>query len=428
MKFLFGFFLMMVGPFPFFLQAQDSLNKEKVIKGWDFNAVPSFAYNPDRGVQYGALGSIYYYGDSSNYPDYLDNLYLLFFLTTRKGYATHLFFDSKQPFHGKIRFIADISFRRNQYEQFYGANGYNSIYQKDYEDPSKKAFISREYYNVDKTCNAIVLNVQGKFPLPHLHWNLGISYYNARYWPYIDKRTTKTAQTLFEKYIANEVIPPGQKKGGITTYLKTGIIFDSRDNESIPTRGIWVEGIYCNAPGFLENKLTYSQAAIIFRQYFSLNPRLVFAYRLAFQTKINGQMPYYMLPYLLSTYWTTEALGGVKSIRGVHNQRLQGNGYTLANFEFRYLLFNTTFLKKNVGIALNAFTDMGTVSNDYKISPSLNYAAFDYIPDNEKVHYGVGGGIRFIINHNFIGAVDCGQPLNKQDGKTALYIDIDYLF
>jgi outer membrane protein assembly factor BamA len=428
MKFLFGFFLMLGSPFLYYLQAQDSLKREIPVKGWDYDVVPSFAYNPDRGVQYGALGSIYYYGDGSKYPDYLDNLYLLFFLTTRKGYATHIFFDSKHLFNGKIRFIMDMSFRRNQYEQFYGANGYNSDYQKDYEDPSKKGFISRQYYTVDKACNAILINVQGKFPLPHLGWNLGVGHYKARYRPYLNNGTVKNDLTLFEKYISNEVIPPSQKNGGVTTYLKAGIIFDSRDDESIPTRGIWFEGIYCNAPGFLQNKLPYSQATLTYRQYFSLNPKLVFAYRLAYQTLINGQMPYYMLPYLLSTYWTTEALGGVKSIRGVHNQRLQGNGYTLANFEFRYFLLNTILLKKNLGIALNAFTDMGTVSNEYKISPALNYANFDYMPNNEKIHYGVGGGIRLILNHNFIGAFDCGQPLNKQDGKTAFYIDFDYLF
>jgi outer membrane protein assembly factor BamA len=281
---------------------------------------------------------------------------------------------------------------------------------------------------MDKTSKALLVNVQGGFPVPHLQWNLGIGYYNTRIRPYPDNGTARSVQTLFEKYVMNEVIPPAQKNGGITTYLKAGIIFDSRDNESIPGKGIWLEAIYCNAPGFLYNELRYSQAAIIYRQYFSLNPKLIFAYRLGYQTLINGQMPYYMLPYLLSTSWTTEALGGVKSIRGVFNQRLQGNGYVLANFEFRYFLLNTVVLRKNLGIGLNAFTDMGIVSNEYKISPASNYAAFDYRPDNEKMHYGVGGGVRIILNHNFIVAIDCGNPLNKQDGKTAFYVDFDYLF
>ena len=428
MKFLFSFFLLLVGLFLNSLQAQDSLNKEKAIKGWDYDIVPTLSYNPDHGLQYGALGSIYYYGDSSKYPDYLDNLYLLFILTTRKGYAAHIYFDSKQLFSGKIRLITDLSFRRNQYEQFYGFNGYNSVYQSDYENPSKKEFISRQYYSMDKTSRAILINLQGEFPIPHLQWNLGIGYYNARIRPYTDSGAGKNASTLYEKYVINEVIPSGQKNGGITTYLKAGIMFDSRDNESIPSKGIWFEAIYCNAPRFLQNDLTYSQAAIIYRQYFSLFPRLVFAYRLGYQTLINGQMPYYMFPYLLSTTWTTEALGGVKSIRGVYNQRLQGNGYALANFEFRYFLLNTVVLNKNLGIGINAFTDMGTVSNEYKISPASNYAAFDYKPNNEKVHYGVGGGIRLILNHNFIGAFDCGQPLNKQDGKIAFYVDFDYMF
>ena len=248
MKFSFSFFLMLAGPFLYSLHAQDSLNKEKAIKGWDYDIVPTFAYNPDHGLQYGALSSIYYYGDSSKYPDYLDNLYLLFILTTKRGYAAHLYLDSKQLLSGKIRLITDLSFRRNQYEQFYGFNGYNSYYQSDYEDPSKKEFISRQYYSMDKTSNAILVNLQGAFPVPHLQWNLGIGYYNVRIRPYLFNGNANRAPTLFEKYVINKVIPTGQINGGITTYLKAGLMFDSRDNESIPTKGIWFEAILLQCP------------------------------------------------------------------------------------------------------------------------------------------------------------------------------------
>ncbi len=428
MKFWLSLVLMIDGIFFQHLHAQDSLKHEKKIRGLDYEVLPSFAYNPDRGLLYGAVVSMYNYGDSTRYPDYIYNINLIVNRTTHKEYTYRFFFDTKRLFSKKIRLTTDWSFRRNRFEQFYGFNGYNSDYQQNYEDPSKKAFISRYYYNLHKTTYTVLLDVQDELPLRHFRYDLGIGYYNIKIQPSVINETTANPLTLFEKYIDNKVILPGQEKGGITTYLKTGLIFDTRDNESVPTKGIWIEAIYCNAPSFLRNSQAYSQATFIYRQYFTLLPPLVFAYRLVYQTLLTGQMPFYMLPYLLSTYWTDAALGGVKTIRGVHNQRLEGNGYTLANFEFRYFLLNTVVLKKNVGIALNAFTDMGIVSNPYKINPALNNAAFDYRPDHERMHYGVGAGIRLILDHNFILSFDGGQPLNKQDGKTAFYIDLDYLF
>jgi outer membrane protein assembly factor BamA len=425
--FIFCFFIL-ISPFLPCLQAQDTLSKEKIIKGLDFAFLPSFSYNPDRGLQYGALANFYYYGDSTRYPDYLYSLYLLFARTTKREYSYHFFFDSKELISSKIRLLANLSFRKSGSEQFYGFNGYNSNYQHDFEDPANKDFISRHYYDLRKTAYTALIDVQGELPVPHFRFAAGLGYYNITQRPIIREGHVHNPVTLFSKYLDNGAIPTGQYNGGVTTYLKAGLIYDSRDNESIPTRGIWFEAIYCYAPYFLNNKQSYSQGTLIYRQYLPLKPRLVFAYRVAYQSLIMGEMPYYMLPYLLSTYWTDDALGGVKTIRGVHNHRLEGDGYGLANFEFRYSLLNTILFNHNVGIALNAFTDMGIVSRQHKLNPAVNLAAIDYQPGKEKMHYSAGGGIRFILNHNFIVSFDCGAPFSKKDGQTALYIDLDYLF
>ena len=48
--------------------------------------------------------------------------------------------------------------------------------------------------------------------------------------------------------------------------------------------------------------------------------------------------------------------------------------------------------------------------------------------DSEKIHQSIGTGIRFIINHNFIVALDYGKPLDKRDGNYGFYLDLDYLY
>ena len=102
--------------------------------------------------------------------------------------------------------------------------------------------------------------------------------------------------------------------------------------------------------------------------------------------------------------------------------------FALANFEFRYTPFHTVLFNRNLGIGFNLFEDMGIVTNQFKIHQSLNGQSFDYQAGHEKMHYAAGAGIRFIVNHNFIVALDFGRALDKRDGTKSFDIGLDYLF
>lgn len=411
------------------LYGQDAAANEKTIKGLDFGILPSFVYNTDKGLQYGALANFYYYGDSTMYPNYQFNLYLQSSRTTKRGFVNYLFFDSNHLLPGNLRLTVDMSLVKRGFQQFFGFNGYNSLYNLNYTDPKTPQFISRYYYYMEERAKTISIDVKGKLPIPNFSWDLSFGYYNISTLPFHNYRAKMNPQpTLFEKYITQGIIPPDQKNGGITSYLKTGLIYDTRDNEQIPTKGLWIEGVYLNAPSFLANKFAYSQITFIFNQYIAVIPDLVFAYRLAFQTKISGEKPVYMLPYLMDTYRNVEALGGNKTIRGVLNRRLLGNGFALGNFEFRYIPIHRIYLKHYLDVGFNIFNDMGMITQAYKVNNALDASAFDYKQGQEKLHDSVGAGVRFVVNHNFIVAFDFGRVLDKRDGKGALYIDLDYLF
>lgn len=411
------------------LYGQTIESKEKTITGLDFGILPSFVYNTDKGLQYGALANFYYYGKGTVYPDYLFNLYLQSSRTTKKGYVNYLFFDSGRMLHKGMRLTVDMSFVKRGYQHFYGFNGYNSIYKRDYTDPSNSQFISRHYYYFEEKAKTILIDLKGKFLFPHFRWGFGIGLYHLSTLPFRNRLSTSPKRpTLFEKYISQGVIPSGQSRGGSTFFLKTGLIFDTRNNEKIPTKGLWIEGVCLYAPSLLINKSAYSQVTLIFHQYLPFSSKLVFAYRLAYQTKLGGQIPFYMLPELQSTYRSEEALGGSKTIRGILSRRLIGNGFALANFEFHYIPIKTVLLKRNLGIGFNFFEDMGVITNQYKISQSINPQTFDYKAGMEKIHAAIGAGIRFIVNHNFIVSLDYGRTLDKRDGLKSLDIGLDYLF
>ena len=43
--------------------------KEKKKTGWTWAGLPVVAYDADMGLQLGALGQVFYYGDGSTYPE-----------------------------------------------------------------------------------------------------------------------------------------------------------------------------------------------------------------------------------------------------------------------------------------------------------------------------------------------------------------------
>ena len=51
-------------------QEVDSLGRP-IKTGWNFGILPSVAYDADYGFQGGVLTNIYYYGDGSQYPEYI---------------------------------------------------------------------------------------------------------------------------------------------------------------------------------------------------------------------------------------------------------------------------------------------------------------------------------------------------------------------
>lgn len=417
---------------------QDSAYIDKPKSGWNFGALPAVTYNTDIGFQYGALTNIYNYGDGTKYPNYLYSIYLEWSRTTKGDGTNKMFFDSKYLLPKGIRITGEISYLTNKMLNFFGFNGYDANYNPNYEDMSKPEYISRAYYKLDRRVFRTLVDFKGFSGVENLKWIAGLGIYNFKI-ATVDigninkdlKGSDKLPDVplLYDKYVENSVIPASQKNGGITNYIKTGLIYDTRNIEPNPMHGLWTEITIISAPGFIDNKFRFYQLGIIHRQYFTIiKPVLSFTYRVAYQTKLFGDKPFYFLPYLISSYKTEDALGGVKTLRGILNERIQGDGFAFGNFELRYKILMTSLFKQNFYIALNAFTDWGIVTRKYKINYSISDSALGINPNKESMHLCSGGGVRFAMNQNFIISVDYGRAYNTNDGTYGFYVDLDYLY
>ena len=421
---------------------------KKVKKGFSFGGVPIVAYNSDIGFQYGVLANIYHYGDGSRYPAYDHSLYVEWSRSTKGNGKNILQYDSERLIPN-IRTTLEASYRTEKALNFYGFNGYNAFYDVKFEDDTHSDYISRVFYRYERKVVRLKADFQGNIIGKKLRWLGGITYLGSEI-ASVDINKLNEGQDeadklpdvpgLYDEYSNWGVIKDTEKDGGKNAFLKTGLVFDTRDNQPNPNNGMWTEALFLIGPEFMGYDNFTTSLILIHRQYFTLFPeRMTFAYRLSYQTNTSGNVPYYLLPYLYDSYDIRDGLGGGKTIRGVLRNRVVGNGMAFGNFEFRWKVLKTVVFNQNLYIALSAFTDMGRVVDPYSLDLSGVPANFDingttysrdewFHHEDESWHISYGAGVHFALNENFIIAVDYGMAAKEQDGTNGLYIGLNFLY
>ncbi|MBN2350794.1 MAG: BamA/TamA family outer membrane protein [Bacteroidales bacterium] len=420
--------------------------EEKTKSGWSFGGVPAIAFDSDIGFKYGAVVNFYDYGDGTIYPEYKHSIYLEWSRTTKGSGINQFIYDSKYLIPN-IRMTAEASYLTEQSLDFYGFNGYEAFYDHAYEDddPANADYVSRLYFRQERKMLRLRTDFQGNIIGEKLRWLAGIEHYNVGLDSIDYNKLNKGKDDadklpevggLYADYVKWGVIPDNVTDGGKTTLLKLGLVYDTRDNEPNPMHGIWTEMQFLLAPSFLGNKdYHYSKFAITHRQYFTLvDKTLSFAYRVGYQAKLSGDMPFYMLPFVFNTApsFTRDGLGGAKTIRGILRNRIVGEDLLYGNFEVRWKFLRTVLWNQNLYLALNTFTDMGMVTGKYEVNtdnvPLAEKAIFFPTDEKEKLHVSYGAGIHIALNENFIVAIDYGRAVDPRDGESGLYIGLNFLY
>ena len=418
----------------------DSLQQsEKVKKGFSFGAIPILSFDSDIGLKYGALANFYHYGDGSRYPTYDHSLFIRWYQTTRGTGVRDIRYDSERLIPG-YRLTTSLAYYTEKALNFYGLNGYKSYYNADFEDPNHPDYISEVFYRHERKVIRFNLDMQRNLFKKKLKGLIGVSYFKSKIGPVdldklnkgrSDDELLPEVDGLYDLYTNWQVLPDKEINGGTNFFIKSGLVYNSCDNEADPNKGVWSEALILFGPkvfGFDEFTATVS---LQHRHYVSIiKERLKFAYRLGYQTKLAGNLPFYLLPYLVDSRNTFDAFGGAKTLRGILRNRVVGNGTAYGNFEFRSKVFETIIAKQNFYVALNAFVDAARVVDPYTLNlqnvPQENLHWFNYRDENWHMSY--GAGIRFILNQNFVVAVDYGMALKQQDGTNGVYVGMDFLF
>ena len=430
-KFILTTFALLAGAALLFSQ-----EKEKEMKtGWSFGVLPCFTLSADNGVQYGAFGDVYYYGDGNTYPDPLHKISWEVSHFTKGKTRLYLGYDSKYLIPG-MRINASATYVDDPMYNFWGFNGPASL--SDYSMWTNKE-TDINYYGMSRKMFRALANVQGRIA-DNLNWAAGVNYWN---WKIGDMRDsgykkagsdTKTyyshEHTLYRDYIALGAIKENEKNGGTALELNAGLVYDTRDIEAAPNRGVWAEA-YLNGNVLGQR---YLKACAYFRNYLDIPIHIpagdpVFAYRLAWQQTLAGETPFYMIqnvPLLVQRNMISEGFGSSNTIRGIRENRILAEGFAWANMELRVKLVNFKLFNQYFYIAVNPFFDAGVITKDYRnevFQQKTNWPA-TYMPVhtfyNENkigdIVYSGGAGLKIAMNQNFIVSVEVAhcfyQPLN----------------
>ncbi|PLX07497.1 MAG: hypothetical protein C0596_11235 [Marinilabiliales bacterium] len=424
------------------LFAQDEDKKPDDVKtGWNFGLLPVVSYNSDLGFQYGVLTNFYNYGDGSTYPKYKHSIYAEVSRYTKGSGIYRLFYDSEFLIP-KIRLTADLSYLPDQALDFYGFNGYDAIYNSDFKDETSTDYQTRMFYKHQRNILRFKLDFQGKTPVDNLNWALGYNFMDIEIGsvPLAKLNEGKDSvdmlpivNGLYDNYVDWGIISPEEATGGMHNSLKVGLVYDTRDNEPCPMKGLWTEVVLFNS---FSKDFTFGKFAATHRQYFTLvEDDLSFVYRLGYQGLVYGDIPFYLLPYMVYSYMpssTVDGLGGSKSVRGMIRNRTVGEGVGFANIEFRYKFARFRFIGQNWYAALNPFLDAGMVIQKVDIDKTNIPASIDqaqfFADDAETVNLTYGCGLHLAMNENFVIAADIGLPVKHDDGSMGVYIGMNWLF
>ena len=401
--------------------------------GWA--GLPLLNFSTDSGVGYGARLALYDYGQ--NQKPYRYSLTAQFFQTTRGEMNHRLIFDAPRFRGSRWRIDGEIQLHGDRFTPWYGLGG-TVEYEEDVNTcddrdalaidpdvcPGNPDFRGLRYYNYETLEPWVGVNLRRGISGP---WQVMAGYLfrlvfiNTRY---PDDLGQTGPSRLVEDLMAGEPIVglDGLEldgEGGVDTTrigeVQTGLIYDTRDIESAPTRGIFGEASVRAGSPIAGGSFWYWGFNFNLRGYRHIDAarRLVLAGRVVFDVA-GGDMPFHEMAHT-GGLSRIEGLGGLGSLRGLLRVRYSGKVKALLSTELRWSFVTLRPRGRKVEFTAVTAVDTGRVWRDFGSDGPF----FDW-PISSV------GGLRIAYNDNFVIRGDYGYSFSDQ--TSTVYIDFGHSF
>jgi outer membrane protein assembly factor BamA len=344
--------------------------------GW--SGLPAFNYDSDEGFGYGVTGGLYQYGDGRRGP-YVWALEPTVFFTSHGHNSVSIFYDAPEQFGHGLRMTARLNIDRDCCQPYYGLGN---------AAPYDTALVNRpslpNYYSYERDRLAVAADLQWSV-VRHLRVLTGVAAQR-------NTATSRDSSTLFAENVANGTVAAGE---GRSTVLgpRVGVVYDSRDFERDPRRGVWMEGLAWEGLA-LGSGDEFTRLTATLRGYVSPAPWLTFAARVLAE-HVRGDMPLTLLADIGSSYQDFTGVGGAESVRGVLRLRYLGRTRALSNLEVRWRGPRFRLLGAPWQVGAVGFVDAGRVWDSRGFGDGAS-----------GLHWGRGAGLRLAWGQSFIIAAD----------------------
>lgn len=368
-------------------------------RGLEKSALPAINFNSDEGFGYGITAQAYQYGDGTLKP-YKYTIQPLIFLTTKGRRDVSVFFDAPHVLPANWRLSSYVGREQQLATPFYGVGNSTAHDETLEEDPNPY------YYRYGRTSMRFNTDLQHAVAGP-LRLLLGAGFRSVK----IDRTPFDSGTTLL-----NQEGPASFPKNSVN--FRGGLVYDTRDRETGPTRGQWIEALAQRAivtDGILVDPTErFNRVTATARTYVSVTNRVVWAQRIVAQN-LFGDAPFYELFPIQGSFKDSEGLGGSATVRGLPMNRYAGKGIAFANEELRWRASEFRLTGRESALILSGFVDAGRV---WERGLSMDGIASDY-------HMGFGGGARLRYGQNFVVALDVAH---SKESTMPIYIGLGYPF
>ena len=186
--------------------------------------------------------------------------------------------------------------------------------------------------------------------------------------------------------------------GGWVSIVQTALLYDTRDFEPDPTKGVYLELANEYAGKAIGSQFDFDKLLVQgrFYQQMPFGARTVLAGRAAIGNVFGKSAPFFEFQDQWSPDGSINALGGKQSLRGFRANRFLARSVAMANLEFRFRFAEISWGKHRFGFNAVPFIDAGTVRDRWQ---EMNFS---------KWRIASGGGLRIAWNQSTIISLDYG--------------------
>jgi outer membrane protein assembly factor BamA len=392
-------------------------------EGWFPTGLPILLYNSDLGFGYGAIVIFYNNGSRADerfsYTPYLFQIGALIQNTTKGMFNYEAQLDSPYILGSRFRLRANMGFIRLLYDNYFGIGdesyrplaGNYPIMQDSLSYLENKGngqgLTYNRYYNYTKKLiyERVTLERELVGNFKFLLGN-GIGKYDIITF---DGKATDLKNGTFTQgtTLISQDKPLGYT-GGLTNYISLGIVYDSRDFEPDPNRGLFTDLTYEIYTKYLGSDYEFQRLSYGLRLFVSPLQDLVLALRGAFAAT-TGSVPFFEMTYIGLSDKRIEALGGITSVKGFSQRRFIGKSVSFANMEIRYRFVDFHLGSELFKLIAVPFYDIGR--------------AFDDISDfhiDQSWRGAYGFALRISWNLNFL--INLSYGVSQEDKYAAIDI------